>query len=348
MRRTDQQLPSTQARRPAGAGRVRRSARLQVEPLESRVVPTTVALGPSKDNTLYESATGALSNGAGMHFFAGNTATPQTRRGVIAFDVAGSIPAGSTITSVTLRLSMSRTISGPQTVALRRLLADWGEGTSDALGEEGGGAAATPGDATWVHRFFSSATWASPGGDFAPTASASISVGGLGFYTWGSTPAMVADVQAWLNTPGSNFGWLLLGNEASAATAKSFDTKENPVAANRPVLTVNYTAPAPPSDVVFFFGAVELLDDTGLVGFSGAPQGAPVTPGGPARDAGGETPNPGGPAAPPPGSGLSTPSLAPGGQVAFAARLAVPALGDFGGAASSGTGDLFDFPAGVP
>jgi hypothetical protein len=31
------------------------------------------ALTPSKDNTLYESTTGSLSNGAGQHVFAGRT-----------------------------------------------------------------------------------------------------------------------------------------------------------------------------------------------------------------------------------------------------------------------------------
>ncbi len=41
--------------------------------------------------------------------------------------------------SVTLTLHMSKTISGGQTLRLQRLAADWGEGTSHAPGEEGGG-----------------------------------------------------------------------------------------------------------------------------------------------------------------------------------------------------------------
>src|SRR6266498_3799000 len=64
----------------------------------------TVTLGTSKDNTLYQSATGSLSNGAGSYFFVGRTDAAQIRRGVIAFNVAGSIPAGSTITSVMLKI----------------------------------------------------------------------------------------------------------------------------------------------------------------------------------------------------------------------------------------------------
>src|SRR5206468_218217 len=38
--------------------------------------------------------------------------------------------------------------------------------------------------------------------------------------------------------------WILTGNEASKATAKEFDTKENANQTNRPSLIVNYTVPA--------------------------------------------------------------------------------------------------------
>src|SRR5436309_8432254 len=96
-----------------------------------------ISINPSKDNTLYEyvPADGDLSNGIGFHFFAGETAMSEVRRGVLAFDIAGNIPAGSTITSVTLSIHMSRTaLSTPRIVELHRLLADWGEGTSQASG----------------------------------------------------------------------------------------------------------------------------------------------------------------------------------------------------------------------
>ena len=45
---------------------------------------------PSKDNTLYEydPAEGDHSNGAGFHFFAGENAMGELRRGVLAFDIA--------------------------------------------------------------------------------------------------------------------------------------------------------------------------------------------------------------------------------------------------------------------
>jgi hypothetical protein len=68
-------------------------------------------INPIKDNTLYEfdAAEGDHSNALGNHFFAGETAMGELRRGVLAFDIAGTIPAGSTILGVTLSLNMSRT-----------------------------------------------------------------------------------------------------------------------------------------------------------------------------------------------------------------------------------------------
>jgi spore coat protein A, manganese oxidase len=204
----------------------------------------SININPTKDNTLYEyvPADGDLSNALGNHFFTGETAVGELRRGVLAFDIAGNVPAGSTITGVTLTLNMSRTRSNTaRTVELHRLLADWGEGTSQASGEEGVGAPATTNDATWRHRFFDTILWTTQGGDFSGTVSASQSVGAIGSYMW-SSPQMAADVQSWLDNPATNFGWLVLGDESGSATAKRFDTRES---ASPPVLTVQYTTSGP-------------------------------------------------------------------------------------------------------
>jgi hypothetical protein len=204
---------------------------------------TTINLNPSKDNTLYEfvPAAGDKSNGVGIFFFAGQTALSELRRGVLAFDVAGSIPPGSTIISVSLSMNMSRTrFNTARTVELHKLLADWGEGTSDAIDEEGMGAPPTTNDATWRHRFYNTVFWTAQGGDFSGTVSASQSVGAIGQYVWTSAQ-MVADVQSWLDNPATNFGWLVLGDESATSTAKRFDTRES---TNPPVLTIEYTEPS--------------------------------------------------------------------------------------------------------
>lgn len=213
------------------------------------VAGATVSLSPIKDNTLYEDDTGSLSNGAGQHFFVGSvgsTGLGLKRRGVIAFDIAGNVPAGATVTSAILALNMSRTnaAAGPQSISLHRLLYDWGEGPSSVFtGNEGQGASAEDGDATWLHTFHADSTWTSAGGDFSSTVSASTSVDGVGSYSWGSTTQMVSDVQSWLDGSVGNYGWLLLGNESTSQTAKRFDTRENTNALYHPQLTVAYNLP---------------------------------------------------------------------------------------------------------
>ncbi|HEY5657110.1 MAG TPA: multicopper oxidase domain-containing protein, partial [Myxococcota bacterium] len=205
-----------------------------------------VVIGASQDNTMY-AENGGLSNGAGVHFFAGKTnGTLGTtlRRGLVAFDVAGALPPGATINSVTLTLFVSRERTQTETVFLHRVLADWGEGTSDAAGEEGQGAPATTDDATWTHRFWPGTTWSTPGGDFNAAPSASALVGNQNnFYNW-SSAAMAADVQGWLDSPATNFGWIVIGNEVDLRAVDRFDTRENTTPANRPALTIDFTSAA--------------------------------------------------------------------------------------------------------
>jgi len=206
----------------------------------------TATLVPAKDNTLYESATGSLSNGAGGHFFTGRTAQSPAisrRRAVLAFDLTGSVPPGSTVTSVSLTLNMSLTITGPVLNEMRRVLADWGSAGSIAGSGQGGGAAAQVGDVTWLHTFFNSTAWTSPGGDFSPTVSASTTIGAVGPYTFASTPQLVADVQGFVDNPATNFGWIILGNELISGSAKRFDSRENDDPTVRPMLTIEFTPP---------------------------------------------------------------------------------------------------------
>lgn len=219
-----------------------------------------VVLNTGKDNTLYESATGSVSNGAGEHLFAGTTGTGQVRRGLIVFDIAGNIPAESTINGVTLTLYMSRSqlLGGAHTVSLYAALADWGEGISDASGEEGGGAPVTMDDATWIHAAFPSTPWANAGGDFVGAASAATVVDQIGYYTWQGA-GMIADVQSWLDNPATNFGWMLQGNEVPTFSAKRFDTKENINAAFRPALTVQFQPSVPVRSATW--GAIKALYD---------------------------------------------------------------------------------------
>lgn len=217
-----------------------------VERMVSVTQPTTrvVHIVADKDNTLHENVTGSLSNGIGPVLFSGRTALFDgglIKRGLLQFDLAGAVPQDAVISSATLTLNMSKAPNAlAQTIELHRVEKDWGEGDSITTG--GGGAPATAGDATWLHTFFDTDFWTNAGGDFSATVSAGQSVGAVGTYNWGSSAPMVADVQGWLDDPGSNFGWLLLGDESEIRTVKQFDTRESSTVCNRPVLTVEYTS----------------------------------------------------------------------------------------------------------
>lgn len=199
---------------------------------------------PSHDNTLFESGTGNLSNGAGPNMFAGRNSQGSLRRALVRFDLS-DIPDGAIVTSVSLTMFASQTQGGATDVGLHRVLQQWGEAGSSSNG--GGGAPAEAGDATWLHTFYDSSLWTTPGGDFVATPSAAQSATDPGFYTWASTPELVADVQQWIGVDGAaeSFGWAILGLETSNGTAKRFDTHEHATIANRPVLTVEYIIPGP-------------------------------------------------------------------------------------------------------
>ncbi len=203
-----------------------------------------VSVQPLADTSIYEED-GTVSNGAGSHLFAGTTDDGFRRRGLLEFDVAAAVPAGSTIQSVTLTLYMSRSKANDETVTLHRVASRWGEGTSDAEGEEGKGAPATTNDATWTHRTWPSALWSTAGGDYLAAASASRLVGRQsGPVDW-TGAGLVSDVQGWLDAPAQNFGWAIVGNEGASKTAKRFDTRENIDASRRPMLTIEFMPGSP-------------------------------------------------------------------------------------------------------
>jgi hypothetical protein len=223
---------------PHAAGRKHRAVR-SVTPTEPQPQPQTVTLTPSKDNTLFESSDGSISNGVGPHLFAGKTASGSRRRALLAFNIAGQIPPGSRITRVALTLHVSQTISGADTVALHRAAADWGEGNSNAgLSRDGSGTGARTGDATWLHTFFSNSRWSTAGGDFDAATDATTSVASASG-RWESA-AMIARVQQWLDQPATNFGWLVTANESRNTSAKRFDSREVQSQTSRPSLTVDF------------------------------------------------------------------------------------------------------------
>ncbi|MDX2114064.1 MAG: DNRLRE domain-containing protein [Planctomycetota bacterium] len=206
----------------------------------------TITLAPVADNTLYEpNFKGEASNGSGPHVYAGATRDGSLRRALLRFDFS-EIPAGSTITGVSLQLVCTRQIVGSPNMTLHSVLSSWGEAASNA-GEPGGaGTAPAPGDATWTFRFFQTdATWANPGGDFDPAVLAQTTVSLTGPYVW-SGPALVSAVQSWVDGNAEHHGFMLRGDEATTFNAKRFGSRENPIPAERPALTITFTPPPSP------------------------------------------------------------------------------------------------------
>jgi len=210
----------------------------------------TLNIPPSKDNTLFEGATN--SNGKGPHVYVGKTADAAgrtLRRAVLRFDLS-SIPAQAALTGATLEMTTTLQITQDVDFTLHQLLADWGEGNSNA-GEPGGkGIQAQTNDATWIRRFYNTLSWTTPGGDFDPTPSAVRNVGNIFTDpkpTW-TGAGLLADVEGWRLAPATNFGWILIGDEnpsATSPTAMRFGSRENLTAADRPRLQVSYsTLPA--------------------------------------------------------------------------------------------------------
>ena len=54
----------------------------------------------------------------------------------------------------------------------------------------------------------------------------------------GGNGAMILDIQGWLDNPISNYGWVLLGDEASPTTSRRFDSREGGA---QPTLTIDFT-----------------------------------------------------------------------------------------------------------
>lgn len=219
------------------------------------MVSGTVASGdvlmflPIRDNTLIDVPEGTNSNALGDGIYSGRTGVMSngTRlRGVLAFDLSG-IPEGSTVQSASLMLTLIQSSSDFQVIAAHRLLTDWGEGTSEGTGGQGG--PASKGDATWLHTFFPGQFWTNPGGDFIGTPSATQSVGFVpgSTYEW-TSEQFAADVQSWVECPASNFGWILVGNESQLQTTKKFASKD--FTKNWPQLMVEYAPGTPcPADI---------------------------------------------------------------------------------------------------
>ena len=211
----------------------------------------TATINPSQDNTVAQELS-ENSSGTCDRIFAGMTANNDARRALLQFDLS-SIPDGSTINSVTLSMRVDQ---GGQnqtaTMTLYRVNTAWGEG-SNGCGPKGGGQGepAANGAATWLSaKHNANPSWGTPGGDYNGTASGSaVSFTGSRsgeVVVWDSASIdfdntdMTNDVSDWFANPATNYGWILLGDEANSTTARAFESRDTGGTAP-PVLVVDFT-----------------------------------------------------------------------------------------------------------
>ena len=203
----------------------------------------TVSLSPLADATLYQSASGDAANGAGEYLFSGTTLRENaSRRALLRFDLS-MIPPTASIESIRLDVFASRVQAGVFISTLRAVSTRWTEGPTNPTGEEGQGDAPLAGDCTWIHASHPISEWNTPGGD-TDAALTTVAIDAVGPDSFPSTAAFVEAARRWLESPQLNFGLMILGDESTNGTAKRFDSRSNPILANRPRLVVDYRCPA--------------------------------------------------------------------------------------------------------
>jgi hypothetical protein len=209
----------------------------------------SIELRPVADTSLSETVPNN-NLGAATFTTAGVTQNNTRTRALYQFDIAGSIPANSLITSAELLLEITRQPADGYaigTFGLHRVLVPWGEGNKVAANPNfpGQGAPATLGEATWLSSIHGATLWSLPGGapgvDFVASSSASQVVYSIANspYSFGLTVQLAGDVQYWLDHPAENFGWMLIDEAESVAfTARRFGSREGGV--NAPKLLIQY------------------------------------------------------------------------------------------------------------
>lgn len=202
--------------------------------------PISFSVTSILDNTLYEDPTGGISNGLGEHLICGSNNQGLSRRALIKFDLS-EIPLNAIITDVTLGIYCENAGNGVTNINIHKNLSDWGEGTSNAGGNEYNGTSSTIGDATWIHTFYNTQFWSNPGGDFTSSSSAVAIINSAGQYVEWSDVGMLNDVLSWHSSTSQNHGWILISDELVQSNELQFASRDASV--NMPYLNISYYVP---------------------------------------------------------------------------------------------------------
>ncbi len=202
-----------------------------------------VLLRPAADTTLFQTESGH-NLGALETFISGTTQAGMSNRALLRFDLAGRLPADATVRSVSLTLTVTRSVAAiSNPFRLHRMLGPWQEGLGAGVNV---GVPAGLGESTWLARFHPDTLWSEPGVSagidcqLSPSGEAMVGVDGPSEFL--STDQMVNDVEFWRTNAAQNFGWILVcGDETTLQTARRFASKE--AAAGQPELKIEYVRP---------------------------------------------------------------------------------------------------------
>ena len=188
-------------------------------------IAQTVTLSPLQSAVIYENKPDNT-KGDPSFFPIGKSNGGTVKRGLMKFDIAGNVPSGATIDSVKLTIGYSQgSVPGVDpTINFHPIISNFGW-TAGLGGAPQDGTAANPGELTWNNAAHGSIAWASPGGgsgiDFTAAPTASTVISGYGTYVW---TGMKTEVQAWLDNPVINGGWMIKSNETNFGSAVRLDS----------------------------------------------------------------------------------------------------------------------------
>ncbi|MCZ6672714.1 MAG: DNRLRE domain-containing protein [Verrucomicrobia bacterium] len=188
-----------------------------------------VEIPVSTDTTLFEMVTDQ-NMGTALTLIVGriNQNVGGRSRVLLRFDIKSAIPAGVTIQSVRMQFKVTAANNAtPVSLTLHPMLRGWVD------------------KSTWNHASHPDGEWASLGGgkgkDFSSVISGMTEIEGLAEYEFASTRRMVANVQAWLDNPTGNHGWMLRSkSEETQRSARRLISSEDP-SRKGPRLIVAYT-----------------------------------------------------------------------------------------------------------
>ncbi len=193
-----------------------------------------VSVDATADTTVYSNN---VNNNGGGHSFgiAGIANNGNMRNMLLLFDLSGIAP-GTSISSARLDLSVSQIGNAGGNFELFQIDTAWGEGSK--TGNQG--SAASAGEATWNEAAFGTTNWSTPGGSFVAPLLSNVSITNVGANSFTSTANFTSAVQAMVDDPTQNFGFLISSQDSNSAIRIGAREGGTPA-----TLVVDVTAPVP-------------------------------------------------------------------------------------------------------